>query len=100
MQTKQQIHHVPECQLRVDHFPDKTPSPMSLNRVAFACDRQHSLDDHVDNWPLYATAQELLLNAKNGGRRGSLHRRVRSPLLLSMPGEAPEGRPVPFDRLQ
>ena len=43
-----------ECTLCAEHFPDKSPSPMELNRISFACGRQHSLDDHIDNWTLYA----------------------------------------------
>lgn len=49
-----------ERSLCVEHFPDKSPSQMEANRIAFACGRQHSLDDHLDNWPLYANAPELL----------------------------------------
>lgn len=53
------------CSLCVEHFPDKSPSPMELNRVGFACRRQHSLDDHIDNWPLYGAAPELLEAVKD-----------------------------------
>jgi len=38
---------------------------MELNRISFACGRQHSLDDHIDNWPLYAAAPMLLAALKD-----------------------------------
>jgi hypothetical protein len=48
------------CRLCEEHFPDKSPSQMELNGIRFACNRQHSLEDHIDDWPLYRAAPDLL----------------------------------------
>lgn len=54
-----------DCPLCIEHFPDKSPSHLELNRVSFACNRQHSVEDHIDNWPLYAAAPALLAALKD-----------------------------------
>jgi len=63
MTTEKKTGHTPgECDMCQEVG---RPSQFEINGVRFACDNQHSFEAHIDDFPVYAAAPELLAACKD-----------------------------------